>query len=131
MSKKTYQITCSEKDNEVFEIDEEAIENNLGQLLLREFILVISICYFFRTLFSLLLLDFRSHVENFIDNFKKVISAPLLIISHDVFKNTIHLIDDVQLHHFLELDFSGLDDGTNNLNSKCVKFRIINFKVLK
>jgi len=60
-----------------------------------------------------------------------VICAPFLIISHDVFKNAIHFVDDVHLHHFLELDFSRLNDGTNNLHRKCIELWIINFKVLE
>lgn len=70
-------------------------------------------------------------MEYLIDDFEKVISAPFLIISHNVFKNAIHLHNDVHLHHFLEFNFSGLDDGTNNLDCKRIKLRIINFKVLE
>ena len=70
-------------------------------------------------------------MENFIDDFQKVIGAPLLVISHNIIKDAVHLLNDIHLHQFWKLNLPWLDDSSNNFNGKRIKFGMIYLKVLE
>ena len=137
MWKYTYNVTSSKKHNEIFEIDQEIVINDLWHLLLGLVILLgVDLLWFTGALKSsfasrLLLFNFGSHMENFIDDFQKVIGAPLLVISHNIIKDAVHLLNDVHLHQFWKLNLPWLDDSSNNFNGKRIKFGMIYLKVLE
>jgi hypothetical protein len=58
-----------------------------------------------------------------------MIGAPFLVVLHDVFEDAIHLLNYIHLHQLTKLNFSGHNDGPDNLNSECVKFYMVDFKV--
>jgi len=60
-----------------------------------------------------------------------MISAPFLIIVHHILKDTIHLFNDVHLDHLHQLNFTRLDDSSDDLNCESIEFRMINLKVLE
>ena len=39
-------------------------------------------------------------MQGLIDDLEQVVSAPLLIIAHDIFKNTVHFLNNIHGHHF-------------------------------
>ena len=80
---------------------------------------------------TLLLLDLRCHVQNFINNLEQVVRAPLLIISHDIFENAVHLENNIHLHELCQFDLPRLDYGTDDLDGKCVELWMVYLKVLE
>ena len=70
-------------------------------------------------------------MQDFINDLKKVISAPLLIVSHDIFKYAIHLLDNVHLHQLSQLNLPRLDNGPDDLDGESIKFGVVNLEVLE
>jgi len=60
-----------------------------------------------------------------------VISAPLLVVPHDIVEYAIHLGNDVHFHQLCQLNFSGLNNRSDDLNSKSIELLMINFKILE
>lgn len=65
----TYDVTRPKKDDEVLEIDEEAVENYLWKLLFLVLVYLLAIFVAIGCL-ALLLLDLGGHMEDFIDDFE-------------------------------------------------------------
>lgn len=70
-------------------------------------------------------------MKQLINNFQKMISAPLLIIPHHVLEYAVHLFHDLEIHELCKFDFARLNNDSYDLNSEGVKFGIIDLKVLE
>jgi hypothetical protein len=60
-----------------------------------------------------------------------VVSAPLLVVPHDIVEYAIHLHNDVHFHQLCQLNFSGLNNGSDDLDGESIEFLMIDFKVLE
>ena len=70
-------------------------------------------------------------MENFIDDLEQMVAAPLLIVLHYILEDSIHLIYDVHLYEIDELNFSGVNNRSDNLDGEGVELRMVDFKILE
>lgn len=70
-------------------------------------------------------------MKNLINNLKKMVTAPLLIIFHNILENSVHLLYNIHLDQIDKLYFSWVNNGSNNLNRERVELSMINFKILE
>lgn len=60
-----------------------------------------------------------------------MISAPLLVVPHDIVEYAIHLDNYVHFHQLCQLNFSGLNNRSDDLDGESIEFLMIDFKVLE
>lgn len=94
-------VTGTKQDDEALKVNQEAVENHLRNqsVLLRHFFVL------FR-LVTLLLLEIGGHVQEFVDDLKQVVAAPLLVVLHDVGENAVDFLDNVHADKSLDVNFS-------------------------
>lgn len=136
-------VTCAQEDNEMLKVDQEAVVNKLRHLLLLRVdflrIYFLNFSWTFESCgpttasaFSItLLFDFRSHMQNFIDNFQQMIATPLLVVFHDIFKDTIHLVNNIHLHQISKFNLTRMNNCSDYFNCERIEFCMIHFKVLE
>lgn len=136
-------VTCTKENDEVLEVDEEAVIDELWELLLLlvDFLGVYlswlnrvfeAGCGAGATWFAVALLFYLGgHVENFIDDLEQMVAAPFLIVFHYILENSVHLIYNVHLHQIHELNFSRVNYRTDNFNCEGVELRMVDFKILE
>ena len=135
-------VTGSKKYDEIVEIDQKVVKNDLWHLLLLK-VKLLSINFLglnssFKFGFSpdrfgirLLLFNFWGHMQYLINNLEQMISAPLLIISHNVFEYAIHFHHNVHLHELCEFDFSWLNYCADDFYGESVEFWMVYFEILE
>jgi hypothetical protein len=121
----------------MLEVDQKVIENDLWHLLLLHIHLLgvnfldALTAFKGRWACSLLFLNLRSNVQNLIDDFEQMISAPLLVVAHDILENPVHFDHHVHLHQLRQLNLPRLDYCSHNFNRKCVEFGVVYLEVLE
>ena len=121
----------------MLEVDQEVIKDDLGDLLLLHvYLLGIDFFHALTALKSgwargLLLFYFRGDMKDFIDDLKKVICAPLLIIAHHILENAVHFYHNVHLHQLCKLNLARLNYGSHNFNCESVELWMVHLEILE
>ena len=121
----------------MLEVDQEVIKDDLRHLLfLHVYLLGVYLFHALTTLESgwaggLLLLYFRCDMKDFIDDLKKMVGAPLLVVAHHILENAVHLDHNVHLHQLCEFNLARLNYCSHKFYCESVELWMVHLEILE
>lgn len=70
-------------------------------------------------------------MQQVINDFKQVVAAPLLVVLHDVFEDSIDFLDDLHVNQGLQFDFAGVNYNLDDLDGEGIELRMVDIEILE